>query len=217
MKTMLPLARFENLVVQELKDEVLVCDLKSNQVFCLNQTAGEVWKLCDGKNELKDISQILSRKLHKNVSEEMILFSLSELSKHNLLVNKVSNEIIAGLSRREVIKQIGLSSMIALPIISSVVMPRAAHAASSCTNNSDCGPGECCDTVNNVCAADGSNGCSCSSCGDCNENCCFNGICSISSTCNGGFCGATLACPPPFDCCGPTRVTNDANCSVCGC
>jgi hypothetical protein len=225
MNIMLPCARFEDLVVQELKDEVLVCDLKSNQVFCLNQTAGEVWKLCDGKNNVKTISQILSRKLKADFSDEMVLFSLSELSKHDLLMNKVSNEIIAGLTRREVIKHIGLSSMIALPLISSVVMPKAAQAASvtTCNNDGDCLSGaECCHIANQVCISlsGGSNsiGCACSSCGDCDSNCCFNGVCSNGNACETPVtCGLNVACPPPFICCNPSNPADDSNCSVCGC
>lgn len=218
MNNMLPCARFENLVVQELKDEVLVCDLKSNQVFCLNQTAGEVWKLCDGKTEVKDISQILSRKLKTNVSDEMVLFSLNELSKHDLLADKVSSEIIAGFSRREVIKQIGLSSMIALPLISSVVMPRAVHAASSCNNDSECAVGECCNTTINACNTAGSNGCICSSSGDCDSRCCTvnTGVCNDRDPF--ASCGGGVDCPAPFICCTDFNrgAIGDFNCSCDG-
>ena len=134
MKFILPQARFEAIVVQELRDEVLVCDTKNNRVFCLNQTAGEVWKLCDGKTEIKQISAILAKKLKTNVSEELVLFSLNELSKHDLLDKTTSiSDIFTGASRREVIKRIGLGSMIALPIISSVVMPTATQAQSGCS------------------------------------------------------------------------------------
>lgn len=133
MKNKAPLARYENIVVQELMDEVLVCDLEGNQVFCLNHTASEVWKLCNGHNSAKAISQILTERFNKTIAEELVLFSLNELSTHNLLIRKLpEKEILNGLSRREIIKRIGLGSMVALPIISSVVMPTAAQSQTGC-------------------------------------------------------------------------------------
>lgn len=153
MKNTLPLARFENIVVQEIKDEVLICDTKSNQVFCLNQTAGEVWKLCDGKTETNEIAKILSKKLKMDVSEDLILFSLIELSEKNLLTKKITaKENFQRFSRREVVRRIGLSSMIALPIITSVIMPKAIHAQSvECQDNFDCGFPLYCDLTTNTC------------------------------------------------------------------
>ena len=44
-----PVARQEGLVIQEMPDEVLVFDLKTNKAHCLNETAAFVWKACDGK------------------------------------------------------------------------------------------------------------------------------------------------------------------------
>lgn len=201
MKIKAPFARFENIVVQELKDEILICDTKNNQVFCLNSTAGEVWKLCDGHTEVKAMAQILSRKLKANVSEEMILFSLTELAKHNLLIKKsYVEDSFSGFSRREVIKRIGLGSMIALPLISSVVMPRAIHAASSCIDDSECVSGECCNTLNNACVTSGENGCVCTRNRNCNSSCCTvnTGVCSDPTfdTCGGG-----VDCPAPYICC----------------
>ena len=69
------MARFENMVVQELKDETLVCDLTNNHVFCLNQTAGEIWKLCNGETSVDEIERILSRKFGSKVGQEMILLT----------------------------------------------------------------------------------------------------------------------------------------------
>lgn len=134
MKFILPQARFEAIVVQELRDEVLVCDTKNNRVFCLNQTAGEVWKLCDGKTDVSRISTVLSKQFRAKISEEIVLLALEQLSKENLLVHKISTtKLYNDVSRREVIKRIGLSSMIALPLVSSVVMPTAAQAQSGCS------------------------------------------------------------------------------------
>ena len=134
MNNKLPLARYADLVVQELAEEVLVCDLTNNRVSCLNITSAEVWKLCDGKRSIPHITQTLQKTLSLAVTEEFVCLALDQLSRENLLVEKVeSNIIFNGVSRREVIKRIGLASMIALPIVSSIVMPTAAQAQSGCT------------------------------------------------------------------------------------
>jgi hypothetical protein len=207
MKNLSPLARVDGIVVQEIKDEILVCDTKSNQVFCLNQTAGEVWKLCDGKTDAKEISRILSRKFRAEFTEEMVLFSLDELSKENLLAKKLSGEkLYFGVSRREALKRVGLASMVALPIITAVTMPTAAQAQSACPDPLGFDPIP--------------NGCPCGDCSFCDSGCCFNGVCSANNVCNTpATCGATLNCPAPFVCCDMfgTNVNNDSTCSVCGC
>lgn len=226
MNRQLPLSRFENIVVQELNDEILVCDLKNNRVLCLNQTAAEVWKLCTGEKDVKTISQILSRKLNSNVSEEMILFSLDELSKNNLLIEKIStNEYFKGISRREIIRKIGLGSMVALPLITSVVMPKAVQAQScggtfapdgcACTIDNDC-DSNCCQS--SVCVSSNSNGCFCPFCATCDSGCCINGVCTDVSICRtNAKCGVSLTCPSGFFCCNPTSPTNTGSCSACGC
>src|SRR3990172_10045809 len=48
---------------------------------------------------------------------------------------------MAGLSRREVVRQLGLAAVIALPLVTSIVAPRATQAVSCgqpCTNDNDC-------------------------------------------------------------------------------
>lgn len=226
MNKQLPLSRCENIVVQELNDEILVCDLKNNRVLCLNQTVAEVWKLSDGEKDVKTISQILSRKLNSNISEELVLFSLDELSKSDLLHKKFSlDERFRGASRREIIKRIGLGTMAALPLITSVVMPKAVQAQScggtfapdgcSCSIDNDC-DSNCC--LNSICASSASNGCSCLFCGACDSGCCLNGICSPSASCQTvAKCGVSLSCPVGFFCCNPASASNTGSCSACGC
>ena len=48
-ESLVPKARHNKLVIQELEDEVLVYDLERNQAHCLNRTAALIWEHCDGK------------------------------------------------------------------------------------------------------------------------------------------------------------------------
>lgn len=149
-----PSSRKANIVVQDLENEVLIYDLTINKAYCLNQTAGLVYQLCDGKRTVAEISDLMSKRLKTKVSEDLVWFALDGLKKDNLLEN--ANEVpnyFGGLSRREVVKKVGLASMVMLPLIASVVAPNAMMAQSvlfpnlaACANDSQCQSGNCTDT-----------------------------------------------------------------------
>jgi hypothetical protein len=144
-----PKSRKENLVVQELEKELLIYDLKIDKVLSLNETSALIWQMCDGKNSIGEISNKLSEKLKTQIGEEFIWLALNDLKKENLLIN--GDEIdskFEGMSRRQVIRKIGLASMIALPVIASIVAPSSIAAQSiapgnvalggSCTSSVEC-------------------------------------------------------------------------------
>jgi hypothetical protein len=123
----IPVARKEGLVIQEMPDEVLVYDLETNKAHCLNQTSAFVWKACDGKKSVVEISKLLGN----SVPEDLVWLAIDQLSEKNLLENKLSLSS-KGQSRREVIKKIGLASVIALPFVASLAAPTSVLAAASC-------------------------------------------------------------------------------------
>lgn len=126
-----PVARRESLVVQELPDELLIYDLKNEKAFCLNKTSALVWQECGGRKTVTEISRTVGEKLNKNVDQEIVWLALDELKKNDLLANGQRIEItFGGISRREAIKKAGFASLIALPLISALVAPTAAMAAS---------------------------------------------------------------------------------------
>lgn len=136
---MRPLAKKDDLVIQEVDGEVLVYDLSANKAVCLNQTSALVWQNCDGKKNAIEIAGEISKKLNTNVSEEMIWFAVNQLNKENLLKPKADyTDKFSGLSRREVIKKIGLGTMIAIPVVSSLMAPEAAFAQSTCNTGAAC-------------------------------------------------------------------------------
>ena len=179
---MIPKARKAELVVQEVSDEVLVYDLRTNRAHCLNETAAFVWKSCDGKNSVEEIGKKCQRDSGKPVSEEMIWLAIEQLGKRELLEKPVE-VVFEGQTRREALKRIGLGAMIALPIVTSLTAPTAALAGTICANpvcTCTLGAGPCNQT----------GGCACSSVAGCPDNCpngCIctvpNGSSSCSSTC----------------------------------
>lgn len=113
----------ENLLVQDLNGEVMIYNLNTNKSYCLNSTAGKVFNACNGSDTIEDL------KLKTGFSDEIIYLSLDEIKKNDLIESDYSSPF-AGLNRREAIKRVGLTSIIALPVIAALVAPSAANAAS---------------------------------------------------------------------------------------
>ena len=152
-----PTARKNDIVIQTLEDELLIFDLKLNKAICLNKTSSLVWQFCDGKRTVEEISDQMSKHTKALISEDLVWFGLEQLNKDGLLDEELeTSERFAGLSRREVIRKIGLTSMITLPMIGVVVAPTAAFAQSACTapQGGCVNPGTCCSgtcSVSNCC------------------------------------------------------------------
>jgi hypothetical protein len=126
-------SRKKDLVTQELENELLIYDLQNNKAFCLNETSAFVWQECDGKKTVKEISDSLGKKMNQPANEDLVWFALTQLKKEKLVLGDLTSENhFAGLSRREIIKKVGLSTLIALPVIVSLIAPKAVNAQSVC-------------------------------------------------------------------------------------
>ena len=141
-KTDNPLARQNGLVVQEMPDEVLVYDMDTNKAHCLNQSAAFVWRSCDGSNSVADIVRQFESNGNGRVTEDFVWLAIDQLNENGLLESGVAPRF-AGQSRRQVLKTIGLASVVALPVIASLVAPQNALGVVSCGCN---GPGNCMNT-----------------------------------------------------------------------
>jgi hypothetical protein len=126
----LPKVRTEELVVQELPDEVLVYDLKNHKTHCLNQTAALVWKHCNGKRTAGDIARLLAKQSGGPASEEVVWLALRQLGANHLLAEKLTPPAeMARMSRREVVRKLGLAGAVVLPTVVSIIAPQAVEAA----------------------------------------------------------------------------------------
>jgi hypothetical protein len=121
------------LVVNELPDEVLVYDLTRHKAHCLNQTAAQIWHLCDGRRTVPEIARRLAQELDKPVEEEVVWLALGQLSKSRLLEQELSRpDATSRLSRRAAVRRLGLGAALALPVVISIVAPTAVMAATGC-------------------------------------------------------------------------------------
>jgi hypothetical protein len=132
---------------REFDEEVLIYDPQRHEGHCLNSTAAAVWKLCDGDNSPLQIAGVLSRQLSAPVEEPVVRQALEQLRHAHLLVEPEVQ--VEPPSRRIAIRRIGMVVAIALPLITSIVAPTPAHAATClhnghpCAVDSQCCSGDC--------------------------------------------------------------------------
>lgn len=147
-----PLARKDDLIIKEMPDEVLVYDLARDKAHCLNRTAALVWNYCDGRTSVAKMAGRLGKELQTPVDERVVWLALSQLSKNHLLEERiVQPAVMAGLNRRQMIRALGVAAVVSVPVITTIVAPTPAQAATcfqsghACTSNA-----ECCSTLCNV-------------------------------------------------------------------
>ena len=149
-ETTKPVAKTEGLVTQELADELLVYDERKHKAHCLNETAWKIWEECTGEQNVAEISQRTSKKLKASVDETMVWVALDELSKNGLLQERVT---VDALSRRAMMRRLGIGAAIAIPVVTSIIAPKAITAATcrptgqSCTTGAQCCSGICSGTT----------------------------------------------------------------------
>jgi Coenzyme PQQ synthesis protein D (PqqD) len=150
-------AQHKDAIVRQLSEEFLVYDKETSQAHCLNRTATDVWKLCDGKITVAEIIQKLEKKSKSPVDQKIVWMALRQLQKSGLLLGRIlSSKEKNILSRRALVKKMGVATALALPVVTSILVPTAAqavsclHSGQPCTSNSQC----CsimCHAINHIC------------------------------------------------------------------
>lgn len=124
---LIPQSRKNDLVVQEAGNELLVYDLVTNKAYCLNETLALVYRHCDGETTFDEL------KTNYRFTDDLIYLALDTLQKEQLI--EEYRRQFTNVSRRQVIRKIGLTSILALPVMTSLMAPRAVHAQSvACVN-----------------------------------------------------------------------------------
>ncbi len=121
-------------IVRQLCDELLVYDKATNKAHCLNESAAEVWNLCDGKRTVAEIAPLLKKKAKAPTDEQLLWMALLRLEKAGLLQNNLPlSGPVCTLSRREASRRVGATAAaLAVPVIASILVPKA-EAAVSCS------------------------------------------------------------------------------------
>ena len=143
---MMPKARQEGLLVQEVGDELAVYDQEIHRAHRLNQTAAIVWRHCDGQRSVEDLTVVLQQQLNPVVDHEVVLLALDQLHSARLLETSVGRSVDeTRLSRRAVVRKVGLVGVLSLllPAITTLAVPTPAQAQSApttcnCTCSTSC-------------------------------------------------------------------------------
>ena len=139
----------KNVIVRELSDECLAYDAETHQAHCLSRTAADVWKLCDGKMRVAEIVRSMMKDSRPAVDEDVVLVALFRLQKCGLLRKPSRGHEQILLSRRALVRKMGIAAALAVPVVTTLLVPTAAQAASClhagrlCTLNSQCCSGSC--------------------------------------------------------------------------
>jgi hypothetical protein len=224
MTTRKPLARSEDLVIEEVGDELLVYDGQNKRAHSLSAQAGQVWRACDGNTDIDGLALALE------LPHEVVVKAIEELQASELLESSglqiVNGGSGNGLTRREMTlrsAKIG-TAVAAAPMIYSLAVPSPAAAASptnfacelfstdSCGNSQGAGAIKgcccCCQASNNLSSAckvgASTSGCGSLTCPDNTSGNCTGAPGSQPLT-NGGCCGLST-------CSGTNPCTAPANC-----
>jgi hypothetical protein len=154
-----PKGRRDQIVEQEVDGEILIYDLRADKALCLNKTSALIWQSCDGKRTVAQINDLLGKQLQTETNEDIVWLALDQLSKEKLIEPTVDVAArFGGMSRRQIIKNVGLGSVIALPVVASLVAPSSASAQTCtgpvgrppnavCTQSCQCTTGCCCSVT----------------------------------------------------------------------
>lgn len=140
-----PEARRDGLVVQDLPDEVLVYDTERHTAHCLNRTAAAVWQQCDGQTSVDELTRRLGREGVGPGAEQAVWTALEQLEQAHLLVERIHAPEPGGrFSRREALRMLGVAA-VTVPLVTTISAPAAAANGTCVPDSGPCLTGsECC-------------------------------------------------------------------------
>jgi len=158
VKKDLPRQRKQGLIIKRLPDEVLVYDQDRDRAHCLNQSAAAVWEQCDGQTTAAEIARSIQKQTGATVGEEVVWLALEQLGRDHLLEESVHwPASLPAMTRREAVRRIGIGAAVALPLVTSIIAPTPAQAATclpsgaNCTSDTQCCSGNCTGMGNHLC------------------------------------------------------------------
>ncbi len=153
--------RTEELLVEEVGTDLVIYDLKTDHAHLLNESTAMVWQLADGNRTVADITPLICARLGVEPNDAVVWEALNQLAGAGL-ADEVADAPSDGMSRRKLLRNIGLAA-VAAPVVVSILAPTAAMAASgtmngaSCTNACNCASRNCQSNVCTACSGSGSN------------------------------------------------------------
>ncbi|HUG54020.1 MAG TPA: PqqD family protein [Vicinamibacteria bacterium] len=132
-----PRRRRDSILVERLGDETLVYDLERHRAHSLNHTAGLVWSACNGDRDSAAIARHIASDV-PGATADLVDVALARLARARLVTGGV-------IHRRAALRRLSLAAGL-LPVVSSIVVPEPAQAATCspaggcCAEKADCCP-----------------------------------------------------------------------------
>ena len=125
---MKPLARKNQLVVEELVNECVVYDCNQKKGHSLNPTVTWIWRHCDGATDVTEMASQLERKFHCADALDVVSSAIQQLDAADLLqVNPLEDKSRESVMSRRSVVAAGSALM---PGITSILVPTTAMARS---------------------------------------------------------------------------------------
>lgn len=129
-------------IARNISDELLVYDRKNHRAYNLNRIAAEVWHLCDGTKSVPEIVHAMEGRSEGRVDEQIVCSALDKLASAGLL-----SYSSVDWRRRRILKSGTIAAGLAIPLITSVFVPKAEAAVSCSTLGQHCNPRPCCSPL----------------------------------------------------------------------
>jgi hypothetical protein len=145
-----PKARGQDLIVAVVGDELVIYDKSRDRAHQLNPVAALVWRHCDGRRTIADITSLLQATFG-SLDESAAWLALRQLDRAGLLTEPlVVPERYRKLNRRDALRSIATAGAIAMgaaaavSLVTSMTAPTPAYAASCATVTQSCAVLPCC-------------------------------------------------------------------------
>ena len=120
--------------IQKIGSETLVYDELRHKAFCLNESSSVIWRLADSGHTVAQMRDAASIELGAGVSEELVRYALEELRRDGLVEPSSGVEAGPAISRRAMLRTLGVSGALLLPMIAAIMAPPAAQAYNGCVD-----------------------------------------------------------------------------------
>jgi len=134
MSNSLPCRKTLQLSIQHVGQETLIYDEQTHKACCLNAVAAAVWNRCDGATTVAAIAASATLALDLPMTEDLVQLSLQELLRNGLLEASAEVILLSAVSRRQMMMKLGIGAAMAMPIIATIVAPKAAQAYNGCVD-----------------------------------------------------------------------------------
>lgn len=162
-----PVAREEDLLVEQVADETVVYDNRTKEAHCLSPLAAVVFAHCDGRTTVDQLATLAAERLGEPIDPPRVVDALEQLQERDLLAVPPRD----GMSRRQMV---GKSAAAAGALAGASLITTIAAPSAIAANTATCGIVTCCPCCNpgggcdagldkqECCEAEGTVNCQCS-------------------------------------------------------